>query len=95
LLITGIGLGFLTPVPAFSFFNEFTLTPELLFYLFLPTLIFESAYHMNIRKLVEDKSIVLMLAIGSFLFFIVLVAGTLHFSLLQLNAEKFVSELGE
>lgn len=87
LVIIGIGLGFLTHVPAFGFFGEFTLTPELLFYLFLPTLIFESAYHMNIRKLVADKSIILMLAIGSFLFSTVLIAGALHIALLLLGID--------
>jgi CPA1 family monovalent cation:H+ antiporter len=87
LVIIGIGLGFLTHVPAFGFFGEFTLTPELLFYLFLPTLIFESAYHMNIRKLVADKSIVLMLAIGSFLLSTILIAGALHFALLLLGID--------
>lgn len=87
LVIIGIGLGFLTHVPAFGFFGEFTLTPELLFYLFLPTLIFESAYHMNIRKLVEDKSIVLILAIGSFLLSTVLIAAALHFALLLLGID--------
>jgi len=85
LVIIGIGLGFLTHIPAFSFFGEFTLTPELLFYLFLPTLIFESAYHMNIRKLVQDKSIVLMLAIGSFLLSTIFIAVALHFALLLLG----------
>ncbi len=82
LVVIGIGLGFLSSLSTFSFFGEFKLTPELLFYLFLPTLIFESAYHMNIRKLVDDKSIVLLLAIGSFLISTAVVSVLLHFALL-------------
>lgn len=65
LVILGMGLGTaaLHGVPGFSFFNEFTLTPELLFYLLLPTLIFESAYNINARRIVEDTVPILLLAV--------------------------------
>jgi monovalent cation:H+ antiporter, CPA1 family len=63
LVIIGMILGLLTQLPAFSFFQEFSLTPELLFYLLLPTLIFESAYNINVRRMVEDSWIILILAI--------------------------------
>jgi len=87
LVLIGVGLGFLSMNPSFSFINEFKLTPELLFYLLLPTLIFESAYHMDIRKLVADSSAVLSLAIGSFLVSAFLVAGILHFLLLLIGID--------
>lgn len=87
LVLIGIFLGFLTNVPIFSFFAEFNLTPELLFYLFLPTLIFESAYHMNIRRLVDDKAIVFALAIGSFILSTCIVTFLLHFGLLLINID--------
>ncbi len=63
LVLIGMILGLLANVPAFHFFGEFHLTPELLFYLLLPTLIFESAYNINVRRLVEDTPIVLILSI--------------------------------
>ncbi len=63
LVLIGIGLGLLSYVPAFAFFGEFNLTPELLFYLLLPTLIFESAYNINARRMVEDAPIILILAV--------------------------------
>jgi CPA1 family monovalent cation:H+ antiporter len=65
LVVMGIALGVLAQVPFFHFFQEFELTPELLFFLLLPTLIFESAYNMSARRLVEDSKIVLLLSIVS------------------------------
>ena len=41
LVVMGIALGVLAQVPFFHFFQEFELTPELLFFLLLPTLTFE------------------------------------------------------
>lgn len=81
LVLFGIGIGFLTLLPSFSFLGEFQLTPELIFYLLLPTLIFESAYNMNVRKLIADSSIVLTLSIGSFLISTLLITFGLHFLL--------------
>ena len=65
LVVMGIALGVLAQIPFFHFFQEFELTPELLFFLLLPTLIFESAYNMSARRLVEDSKIVLLLSIVS------------------------------
>ncbi|MCA9354939.1 sodium:proton antiporter [Candidatus Kaiserbacteria bacterium] len=85
LVLIGIGLGFLTLTPAFSFIDEFRLTPELLFYLLLPTLIFESAYQMNVRKLLADGGVVFSLSIGSFLISTALITGLLHLLLLLID----------
>jgi len=81
LVLIGIGFGLLSQFNAFAFFSEFHLTPELLFYLLLPTLIFESAYHMNVRKLVSDSGIVLILSIGSFLLSTAIISVVLHWLL--------------
>lgn len=81
LVCIGIVLGLLAFFPHFSFLGEFTLTPELLFYLLLPTLIFESAYNMDIRKLVKDSKIILLLAIGSFLISTLIITFALQFIL--------------
>lgn len=65
LVVVGVVLGTLAVegIPGFSLFNEFTLTPELLFYLLLPTLIFESAYNINVRRMVEDTVPILILSV--------------------------------
>ena len=63
LVLIGIGLGLLSTIPAFGFLGEFNLTPELLFYLLLPTLIFESAYNINARRMIEDAPVILILSI--------------------------------
>lgn len=47
----------------FGFLNDLELTPELLFYIFLPVLIFESAFNMNIRKMVDNAWAICLLAI--------------------------------
>ena len=65
LVVMGIALGVLAKIPFFSFFDQFQLTPELLFFILLPTLIFESAYNMHARKLVEDVKIVFILSVVS------------------------------
>lgn len=81
LVIMGIALGVLAQIPFFSFFKEFHLTPELLFFLLLPTLIFESAYNMSARKLVEDTKIVLILSIVSLLVSTAVIGLLLYFVL--------------
>jgi monovalent cation:H+ antiporter, CPA1 family len=81
LVLIGMVLGLATYIPAFHFFSEFQLTPGLLFYLLLPTLIFESAYNMSVRRLVEDMPIVLVLSIISLLVSTLAIAGALYFIL--------------
>lgn len=81
LVLIGTGLGFLSVFPYLSFVQEFKLTPELLFYLLLPTLIFESAYQMDIRKMVRDSKLILLLSVGSFLISTVLIAFGLQIAL--------------
>ncbi|MCA9354641.1 MAG: sodium:proton antiporter [Candidatus Kaiserbacteria bacterium] len=87
LVLIGIGLGFLAMTDTFSFLGEFQLTPELLFFLLLPTLIFESAYNMSIRKLVADGAAVFSLAIGSFLISTAIITGLLHVLLLLIGID--------
>ncbi|MCQ8129527.1 cation:proton antiporter [Methylomonas rivi] len=54
LVIAGSLLVPISHLEVFSFITSFELTPELLFFVFLPILIFESAYNMNIRNLTEN-----------------------------------------
>ncbi|MBY0537965.1 sodium:proton antiporter [Patescibacteria group bacterium] len=81
LVIIGMGLGLLATIPSFHFFAEFKLTPELLFFLLLPTLIFESAYNINVRRLVEETPIVLILSIVGLLISTICIAIPLFYLL--------------
>jgi monovalent cation:H+ antiporter, CPA1 family len=78
LVIVGIILGLLGQIPFLEFFLDFKLTPELLFFLLLPTLIFESAYNMSARRLVEDTKIVLLLSILSLIISTAIIGGLLY-----------------
>lgn len=81
LVLIGMGIGLMSHIEVFSFFSEFTLTPELLFYLLLPTLIFESAYNINARRMVEDAPIILILSIIGLLVSTGVIAGALFYAL--------------
>lgn len=65
LVVVGLLLIPLAKLPFFSYIGSFHLTPELLFFVFLPTLIFESAYNMNIVKVVESIRSISLLAVAS------------------------------
>jgi CPA1 family monovalent cation:H+ antiporter len=67
LVLVGTGLVFVSKIPLFHFLQDFSLTPELLFYVFLPTLLFEAAYNIKIQKLVENFRSITLLAIGGLL----------------------------
>ncbi len=81
LVVIGLVLGLIAQFPAFGFFSEFTLTPELLFYLLLPTLIFESAYNINVRRMVEDTKIILILSVVGLIVSTVVIGAALYFIL--------------
>ncbi len=85
LVIVGLILGLLSQFPAFHFFSEFHLTPELLFFLLLPTLIFESAYNINIRRMVEDTWIILILSVVGLLVSTLVIGAALYYALLWLG----------
>ncbi len=63
LVIGGSLLVPLSKIEMFSFVTSFQLTPESLFFVFLPILIFESAYNIKIRNIKENKFANSMLAI--------------------------------
>lgn len=69
-LLVAVGTFILVPLSnteAFAFLNDFIFTPELLFYIFLPVLIFESAYNMDIRRVVENVRTITALSVISLL----------------------------
>lgn len=51
----------------FGFIDDFQLTPELLFLIFLPVLIFESGYSMSIRTMLDNSWTILLLAVAGLL----------------------------
>ncbi len=65
----------------FDFLREFTLTPELLLYVFLPILIFESAYNIDIRRLFENFIAISALSVISLLVSAVVAAAALFWLL--------------
>ncbi len=81
LVFTGTILVPISSVPALHFIREFRLTPELLFYIFLPILIFESAYSMHIRDLMRNVRAVTWLSVVSLIVSVLSVAGGMFFSL--------------
>ncbi len=79
-ILVAVGSFVLVPLSAwgpFSFLREFTLTPEILLYVFLPILIFESAYNINIRRLLENIRAISGLSIFSLLLSAGMVSGAL------------------
>lgn len=47
----------------FDFINHFKLTPDILFFVFLPVLLFESAYNINYREILKNWKIITSLAV--------------------------------
>lgn len=77
LLIVGLLLIPLSNI--FPFINDFDLTPDILFYVFLPILIFESAYNMNYRQVIKNWKSISSLAIFGLLISAVLIAVWMYF----------------
>ena len=68
--ITLVGVGIMLGIVAdsfspLSFLTTFELTPETLLYIFLPILLFESAYNMKYRELLAHSRTIALLAIVS------------------------------
>ena len=82
LVLAGILIVPLVQLPyisnVFGFLDGLVLTPNLLFYIFLPILIFESAFNMNIRRMVDNIWSIGMLAIAGLLISSFLIAGAVY-----------------
>ncbi len=80
LLISGLGLGYLGEVFGFShFLHTVDFSPAIIFYVFLPTLIFESAYHLNFRTFQGVIREVISLSTIGLILSMMIVASGLHF----------------
>ncbi len=87
LVAVGVVLAGLSSLPYLGFLDDLTLTPELLFYIFLPILIFESAYNINIKHLTQDAVIISTLSVVSLLVSALLIAFGLDFVLTAVGFE--------
>jgi len=80
-ILVGIGMGINTASntwPAIAFMQQFQLTPDLVMFVFLPALIFESGYNLNARQLIKDLIPVLVLAVPGLLLATFIVGFALH-----------------
>ena len=68
-------------VPEMHVLLEFQLTPELVLFLFLPALIFESAFNLNARQLIKDIAPILALAIVALVISTMIIGTGLWFML--------------
>jgi len=79
LLLGGIGLSFVARNFEHTIFEYFSFSPEIVFYVFLPTLIFESAFHLNFRQFRNVFGEVAFLAIFGLLLSTGITASLLHY----------------
>lgn len=72
LVLAGLGLSFRSPL-------GIELTPELILSLFIPPLIFDAAFHLDLSRLRENLSTIIILAIPGVIMSMLLVGGIVHF----------------
>lgn len=71
----------LSRIETFSFISYFELTPDILFFVFLPILLFEAAYKINYRQFLKNWKTIWMMAIFWLIFSAVLVWWWMYFLL--------------
>ena len=85
LVIIGMVLGESSQVsPALAPLEQFQLSPDLVFFIFLPALIFEAGFNLDARQLVKELAPVLVLAVPALLISTVVVGVGLSFLGLEL-----------
>jgi CPA1 family monovalent cation:H+ antiporter len=85
LLVPIVSLPYLSDV--FGFISEMALTPELLFFIFLPVLIFESGFNMNFRKMVDNAWAISLLSIVGLSISAVIIGTVLYYLLPLIGIE--------
>ena len=63
LVIIGLLLVPISNIEVFSFIDHFRLTPNILFFVFLPVLLFEAAYNINYRHILHNWKTISSLAV--------------------------------
>ncbi len=82
LVAFGLLLGILVKFfPGLSFLTAFELSKETLLYVFLPVLLFESAYNIRFREIIQHTRAISLLAVISLLIAAVISAGILYYVL--------------
>ena len=81
LVIMGLFLVPLSNTSFFSFLWHFQLKPDLLFYVFLPILLFESGYNMNYRELLNNWKTIWSLAVFWLIISAIIVSVGMYFML--------------
>ncbi len=81
LVIVGLLLVPISKIEFFSFINDFKLTPDILFFIFLPVLLFEAAYNINYKDLLKNSKSIFSLAIWWLLISTLFIATGLYFLL--------------
>lgn len=79
LVVVGLLLVPISQIELFGFIRSFELTPELLFFVILPTLIFESSYNMNARAMMRSIRSISLLSVLSLLISTAFIACALHY----------------
>ena len=83
LVLVGAGISFIADIfsdqhlPALKMLQGLSLSPDLILYVFLPTLIFESAFNLNARQLWQNIVPILTLAVPGLLISTGIIAGVL------------------
>ena len=76
LVLVGLAIGTLShQVPSLEMLESFSLSPDLILFVFLPTLIFESAFNLDVRLLSRNLAPVLILAAPGLVLSTVIVAA--------------------
>ena len=82
LVIIGLAMGVLgTQLSFMEHLLMFRLTPDVVVFVFLPVLLFESAFNLNARALFKNLVPILTLAIPALLISTAIVGGIVHFAL--------------
>jgi len=69
----------ISKIGIFSFIDDFRLTPELLFFVFLPVLLFEAAYNINYRQLISNWKSITWLAVFWLIISSLIISSSLYF----------------
>lgn len=73
LVVAGFSVGYLQLVPSF------TITPELVFYIFLPPLLFDAGFNASLTNLKQNWKIIFTLAVPGTIVSVALVGSIAHF----------------
>jgi CPA1 family monovalent cation:H+ antiporter len=87
LVLVGLLLVPLSRLEAFEFLAHFRLTPDTLFFIFLPILIFESAYRIDIRDIGENAWSISLLSVASLLISAFFIAFAGYWALVLVGIE--------